>query len=157
GDDAAPDMDSDVGEEELAALVERDVGLDGAVEIFRNRSREPVLDAMPQRGPDIEVPAGNGDVHSLCRSARSLWTRREPQTHGRAARTGADHMGGGKPESRRRTTQQKALILGICGRPTAGPAGARQRCPSAFMRRRSTEDGMRIASRYLATVRRARS
>src|SRR5947209_5392390 len=129
--DAGIQMQRAVGAEAEAVLAERDVAGIIAVEIFAQDFFGAFADAPAQRFADTDAFARDPYGHVMPRFSKS---KRSVSRLAEADQAGA--------MSRDRSE---------------GIAGAESALPSilCLSRRRCTEDGMRIASRYFATVRRA--
>src|SRR5881392_2704805 len=104
------------------------VRLDGGPEVFAKKGIQALFDMAPQGAADINLFSGDGQLHGQNHSILEVAAYRALKRNWASRRA-----------------RSSAALVG-CGHKL-----------SIFSRRRCTEDGMRIASRYLATVRRAMS
>src|SRR5690606_38095972 len=130
--DATSDMGDDVGAELIPFTRKGDLGLQRPVEIFSDRGFQRFSHPLPQGIADVDPLSGDGQFHA-----------KYPTSSGCRSRSARQAI---EPPIRSQAIPS----------PLYSPAAARQFC-AALSRRRCTEDGMRIASRYLATVLRAMS
>src|SRR5262249_48829362 len=122
--DPGIEMDHAFAAESEAFLADRHMAREAAIEVFRGGLADPAADALPQGFPNIDILARNAKRH----------VRLQGPQHLIAGASVSDR--GGPPAPPERTRHQTAAWAEPC-----------------FSRRRCTEEGMRIASRYLATVR----
>ena len=180
--DAGVEVDGAVGPEPRALALEDHVAGEAAIEIFAERVAEPLFDMGAVGVANVEILAGNAQCHGSLRTFSVVRFCRAPGTRYAAhAMVGAVEARNATDASRRKRTATPARrwaevlwavrrqvnrpmcigesILAEHGDHHAAPA-PRRSLPSpkaSLSRRRWTEEGMRSASRYLATVRRAMS
>src|SRR5213075_845002 len=126
--DAAADMQRQVGADQMRLAGENGVRLDRGPKIFAEKGIEAGFDVTPQCAADIDLLSGDSQLHGQNHSILEVAAYRALKRNWASRRA-----------------RSSAALVG-CGHKL-----------SIFSRRRCTEDGMRIASRYLATVRRAMS
>ena len=130
--DAGIEMDRAFGAETEALLLDRDVARIAAVEILGQRLDDAGADALAQGFADVEILSRDAKRHRLASAVR--------------CRALSVTLGDGQQRAGRvNATSTTAIMLYDAA------------ASACFSRRRCTDDGIRIASRYFATVRRAMS
>ena len=148
--DAATDMDRDIGTEQMRLLRKDDSCLDRIAEIFSDGVVERLRDVGPQRLSDVDVLTFDRQIHGLCPTDGFNAAQLSRWPFGLQPSCPSD---GGPGPYVPPPPKSRAASPPILGESCNAPQAERK----DFSRRRWTEDGIFNDSRYLATVRRAMS
>src|SRR6516162_9303076 len=142
--DSAADMDRNLGPGQMRLFREHHMSFDRGLKIFSQDRAETRLDMLAQHCAGVDLLARDGQLHGCI-----YLSRRSRDEIGVLGTEGGNPPAGGQAVPGRHP-----LIFALRRAPLCHLV---LQSASSLSRRRRTEEGMRIASRYLATVRRAMS